>query len=184
MLVPLTASLYVPGTLDEADKVLVDIGTGYFIEVYSIDKNGWYWLCSVSFLCCSWSVFILSRKQWMTEKITVRGRSICWNPTLTNFLRYVFWMTFIWIRNFHSLSLIWCLDRSWGDNKEESLSLFLPLRYVWYSLRLIDYYALELSSYRSITQFSLTFTKIVKLTVSGNGRTRMECNGHKAIETS
>jgi prefoldin alpha subunit len=33
MLVPLTASLYVPGTLDEADKVLVDIGTGYFIEV-------------------------------------------------------------------------------------------------------------------------------------------------------
>lgn len=32
MLVPLTASLYVPGTLDEADKVLVDVGTGYFIE--------------------------------------------------------------------------------------------------------------------------------------------------------
>lgn len=30
---PLTASLYVPGTLDEADKVLVDVGTGYFIEV-------------------------------------------------------------------------------------------------------------------------------------------------------
>jgi prefoldin alpha subunit len=33
MLVPLTASLYVPGTLDDADKVLVDIGTGYFVEV-------------------------------------------------------------------------------------------------------------------------------------------------------
>ncbi|KAL0541557.1 hypothetical protein IC582_021610 [Cucumis melo] len=33
MFVPLTASLYVPGTLDEADKVLVDVGTGYFIEV-------------------------------------------------------------------------------------------------------------------------------------------------------
>ncbi|KAA0066161.1 transcription factor TFIIIB component B''-like isoform X3 [Cucumis melo var. makuwa] len=32
MFVPLTASLYVPGTLDEADKVLVDVGTGYFIE--------------------------------------------------------------------------------------------------------------------------------------------------------
>ncbi|XP_039026763.1 probable prefoldin subunit 5 [Hibiscus syriacus] len=32
MLVPLIASLYVPGTLDEADKVLVDIGTGYFVE--------------------------------------------------------------------------------------------------------------------------------------------------------
>lgn len=33
MLVPLTASLYVPGTLEDADKVLVDVGTGYFIEV-------------------------------------------------------------------------------------------------------------------------------------------------------
>lgn len=32
MLVPLTASLYVPGTLDDPDKVLVDIGTGYFVE--------------------------------------------------------------------------------------------------------------------------------------------------------
>ncbi|KAI4328593.1 hypothetical protein L6164_020933 [Bauhinia variegata] len=32
MLVPLTASLYVPGTLDNANKVLVDVGTGYFIE--------------------------------------------------------------------------------------------------------------------------------------------------------
>uniref|UniRef100_A0A164SME0 Prefoldin subunit 5 n=1 Tax=Daucus carota subsp. sativus TaxID=79200 RepID=A0A164SME0_DAUCS len=32
MLVPLTASLYVPGTLDDSDKVLVDVGTGYFIE--------------------------------------------------------------------------------------------------------------------------------------------------------
>ncbi|KAK4479697.1 hypothetical protein RD792_015228 [Penstemon davidsonii] len=32
MLVPLTASLYVAGTLDDAEKVLVDVGTGYFIE--------------------------------------------------------------------------------------------------------------------------------------------------------
>ncbi|CAN6463380.1 unnamed protein product [Victoria cruziana] len=32
MLVPLTASLYIPGTLDDADRVLVDVGTGYFIE--------------------------------------------------------------------------------------------------------------------------------------------------------
>lgn len=36
MLVPLTASLYVPGTLDDAEKVLVDVGTGYFIEVRTI----------------------------------------------------------------------------------------------------------------------------------------------------
>ncbi|KAH9290272.1 hypothetical protein KI387_034389, partial [Taxus chinensis] len=32
MLVPLTASLYVPGTLDNADKVLIDVGTGYYVE--------------------------------------------------------------------------------------------------------------------------------------------------------
>ncbi|KAK3153982.1 hypothetical protein QOZ80_2BG0184190 [Eleusine coracana subsp. coracana] len=32
ILVPLTASLYVPGSLDDAEKVLVDVGTGYFIE--------------------------------------------------------------------------------------------------------------------------------------------------------
>ncbi|PRQ56991.1 putative prefoldin [Rosa chinensis] len=32
MLVPLTASLYVPGTLQDPDQVLVDVGTGYFIE--------------------------------------------------------------------------------------------------------------------------------------------------------
>ncbi|KAL2939046.1 putative prefoldin subunit 5 [Bienertia sinuspersici] len=32
MLVPLTASLYVPATLDDALNVLVDVGTGYFVE--------------------------------------------------------------------------------------------------------------------------------------------------------
>lgn len=38
MLVPLTASLYVPGTLDDADRVLVDVGTGYFIEVLRLEE--------------------------------------------------------------------------------------------------------------------------------------------------
>ncbi|KAK4380507.1 hypothetical protein RND71_002369 [Anisodus tanguticus] len=37
MLVPLTASLYVPGTLDDAEKVLVDVGTGYFVEKTMIE---------------------------------------------------------------------------------------------------------------------------------------------------
>jgi len=32
MMVPLTGSLYVPGQLADGDKVLVDIGTGYFAE--------------------------------------------------------------------------------------------------------------------------------------------------------
>ena len=32
-LVPLTGSLYVNGKLGATDKVLIDIGTGYFLEV-------------------------------------------------------------------------------------------------------------------------------------------------------
>ncbi|QDS74342.1 hypothetical protein FKW77_004582 [Venturia effusa] len=32
ILVPLTSSLYVPGTLTDSEKVLVDIGTGFFVE--------------------------------------------------------------------------------------------------------------------------------------------------------
>jgi prefoldin alpha subunit len=32
LLVPLTGSLYVPGRLIEADKVLVELGTGYYCE--------------------------------------------------------------------------------------------------------------------------------------------------------
>lgn len=32
LLVPMTSSLYVPGKIVDADKVLVDVGTGYFVE--------------------------------------------------------------------------------------------------------------------------------------------------------
>jgi prefoldin alpha subunit len=32
VLVPLTGSMYVPGTLSQPEKVIVDIGTGYYIE--------------------------------------------------------------------------------------------------------------------------------------------------------
>ncbi|KAL2631512.1 hypothetical protein R1flu_016198 [Riccia fluitans] len=39
MLVPLTASLYVPGVLDNVDNVLVDVGTGYYIEKSLADGN-------------------------------------------------------------------------------------------------------------------------------------------------
>ncbi|KVH99411.1 probable prefoldin subunit 5 [Cynara cardunculus var. scolymus] len=42
MLVPLTASLYVPGTLDDAEKVLVDVGTGYFIEKTMEEGKNYY----------------------------------------------------------------------------------------------------------------------------------------------
>ncbi|XP_012680294.1 prefoldin subunit 5 [Clupea harengus] len=32
LLVPLTSSMYVPGTLNDVDNVLVDVGTGYYVE--------------------------------------------------------------------------------------------------------------------------------------------------------
>lgn len=32
ILVPLTGSMYVPGTLTDVDKVLIDIGTGYYAQ--------------------------------------------------------------------------------------------------------------------------------------------------------
>ena len=32
IMVPLTASLYVPGRVTDTEKVMVDIGTGYFVE--------------------------------------------------------------------------------------------------------------------------------------------------------
>lgn len=32
VMVPLTSSIYVPGRLAETDKVLVDVGTGFFVE--------------------------------------------------------------------------------------------------------------------------------------------------------
>ncbi|GAA5935229.1 hypothetical protein JCM3775_007239 [Rhodotorula graminis] len=32
ILIPLTSSLYVPGRIKDTDNVLVDIGTGYFVE--------------------------------------------------------------------------------------------------------------------------------------------------------
>ena len=32
ILVPLTGSMYVPGTLVDCEKVVVDVGTGYYVE--------------------------------------------------------------------------------------------------------------------------------------------------------
>lgn len=33
VLVPLTSSLYVPGTVENVEKVTVDIGTGYYADI-------------------------------------------------------------------------------------------------------------------------------------------------------
>lgn len=35
ILVPLTSSLYVPGKLSNVETVIVDVGTGYFVEKVS-----------------------------------------------------------------------------------------------------------------------------------------------------
>lgn len=40
MLVPLTSSLYVNGTVIKPKEVLLDIGTGYFVEVRETSFHG------------------------------------------------------------------------------------------------------------------------------------------------
>jgi len=42
VLVPLTGSMYVPGKLTNADKVTVDIGTGYYVEKSSKDAKEYF----------------------------------------------------------------------------------------------------------------------------------------------
>ncbi|KAF9113822.1 subunit of tubulin prefoldin [Mortierella sp. AM989] len=42
ILVPLTSSLYVPGKLASVDKVIVDIGTGYYVEKTTEDAIKFY----------------------------------------------------------------------------------------------------------------------------------------------
>ena len=42
ILVPLTSSLYVPGTLADTDKVIVDVGTGFYVEKAVPDAEEFY----------------------------------------------------------------------------------------------------------------------------------------------
>jgi prefoldin alpha subunit len=42
ILVPLSASLYVPGKVKDSDKYLVDVGTGYFIEKTAQEAKVFY----------------------------------------------------------------------------------------------------------------------------------------------
>ena len=42
VLVPLTGSMYVPGKLCNADKVVVDIGTGYYVEKPSKEAKEYF----------------------------------------------------------------------------------------------------------------------------------------------
>ncbi|XP_056130217.1 prefoldin subunit 5 [Lampris incognitus] len=42
LLVPLTSSMYVPGTLNDLEHVLVDVGTGYFVEKNAEDSKTFF----------------------------------------------------------------------------------------------------------------------------------------------
>ncbi|KAG5274409.1 hypothetical protein AALO_G00135830 [Alosa alosa] len=42
LLVPLTSSMYVPGTLNDVDNVLVDVGTGYYVEKNVDDTKNFF----------------------------------------------------------------------------------------------------------------------------------------------
>jgi len=42
ILVPLTSSLYVPGKLADVEKVIVDVGTGFYVEKTTSDATKFY----------------------------------------------------------------------------------------------------------------------------------------------
>lgn len=42
ILVPLTSSLYVPGKLADTEHVLVDVGTGFYVEKSTADAQTFY----------------------------------------------------------------------------------------------------------------------------------------------
>jgi hypothetical protein len=43
ILVPLTNSLYVKGKLADPDRVIVDVGTGFYVEKVSLQRNSMAW---------------------------------------------------------------------------------------------------------------------------------------------
>lgn len=42
ILIPATSSLYIPGTIEENDKFMVDVGTGYYVEKNAKDSIEFY----------------------------------------------------------------------------------------------------------------------------------------------
>lgn len=42
LLIPLTSSMYVPGTLNDVEHVLVDVGTGYYVEMEVGDSKAFF----------------------------------------------------------------------------------------------------------------------------------------------
>ncbi|KAF1614398.1 Prefoldin subunit 5, partial [Eudyptes chrysolophus] len=42
LLVPLTSSMYVPGKLSDVERVLIDVGTGYYVEKTADDARDFF----------------------------------------------------------------------------------------------------------------------------------------------
>lgn len=128
MLVPLTASLYVRGTLDDADKVLVDVGTGYFIEVSEFFLSNLCIWCSViqfwgvcsmygEFMFYVWFWFDLIDRFWMLFPLgtilvcyTIHDHHSCLacDATLCFSCIYFVWKGIWWQRGLFHFILLEC----------------------------------------------------------------------------
>lgn len=73
LMLPMTESLYVPGTLKSVETVLLEVGTGYYIEV-CIAACVWM---MVMFVCLLFYIF-LCREMWTLGLTIVEERS-CWS---------------------------------------------------------------------------------------------------------
>jgi prefoldin alpha subunit len=67
VMVPLTASLYVPGVIEDNDRVLVEVGASYFVEE-SVEKAREY---------CDRKIKMLSENgQKVAEIVTVKKQQL------------------------------------------------------------------------------------------------------------
>ena len=78
MLVPLTPSVYVAGRLAEQDKVLVDIGTGYFVE-----KN-----------CKGADEYYVRKVKYLQEQLNILGQVLADKRQSFNGKVYCYWSDF------------------------------------------------------------------------------------------
>lgn len=70
LLVPLTTSLYVPGRLADTEKVLVDVGTGFFVEKVR-------WFACVGWMGGGWSGEV-GKEEWMRKRHGARKMLVGW----------------------------------------------------------------------------------------------------------
>lgn len=64
-LVPLTSSLYVPGKIGSSDRVIVDIGTGYYVKKVNCDDEEAMWGDDDDARCTNASLFVLHTRTIM-----------------------------------------------------------------------------------------------------------------------